>query len=66
MEFVGNRIPVLNRSPNIRNRGDDVCITHVTVWVVVLIDDEDSSVVGIARVQGKEVLRVLGDENQSV
>jgi hypothetical protein len=44
----------------VRNRFDDVAVAHVAIRVVVLIDEQDSSVLRIVLVQLHEIVGVFG------
>jgi hypothetical protein len=56
----------LPTAARIEHGGDNVRRAHVPAWVVILVDREDPGVVWVLVVQGTEILRVLGDENEPV
>ena len=45
---------------------DDIRIAHVPAWVIILVDRKNPRVVLVLVVQGTEILRVFGDENEPV
>jgi hypothetical protein len=66
VKLTGYLVAVLDGLFDVRDGSDHIRIAHVPAGVIVLVNAQDPGVVLVLIVQGTEILRVFGDENEPV